>query len=673
MSFISFNLHIGNRKNVLMKHLKKISLLFLLILSGLWLGAQSKEPMATFRQHEMQNLQETISGTYAGRGDENIDAKFYHISIEVAIDSAYISGNVICKLTPVVENLDEFRLDLDRSLTVDSISAPCDTFYQDGDEIVIHLESSFNPGDLISIQLFYKGIPVLAGGYKGLRYEKHDGNQPVIATLSTPFLAHYWYPCKDGSQDKADSVYVNIIHENRIVNGLPLIAVSNGVLEEVELVGTKRISKWRHRYPIVAYYVMLAISNYQLIEDLYTNDNGDSIPLDYYVFAEDFVSQEEGVAEIPEAIDFFNSIYGLYPFADEKYGMTQLGFYSAIENQTNTIINTMQPSWFLISVHELSHMWFADMITCETWNHAWLNEGFATYSEALWTEHTSGSDAYHSYLNSLQYFDGGTLYLESPLDTFQVFTAIIYDKGAWALHMLRGVVGDSLFFESIENYATSRDFMYQNATTEQLREVFETTCEMDLNFYFDQWIYDTYYPIYHYNFTQIDNRLYVALYQAQEEIHGRRPVFEMPVPLKISFEDSSDTTITVWNNLQLQEFEFEIKKTVGFVSVDPDQWILRQEFYKPELPVGISENKIVNKAVVFPNPFTELVNIQIIDKSLLPATIKLFDISGRELISFPVTVKNQQLNLSTLKNGLYFYRFFDVSNKPVLNGKLIKN
>ncbi len=520
---------------------------------------ESQEIMNSFRQLEMKSWNEFRLNAEKQRGDANIDVKFYELDVEIAIDSAYIIGHVLCRFTPTVEGLEELHLDLNGALTVTSISEPSTSFSQENDQITIQLDQTYNPGDIIDINISYHGKPKLAGGYKGLRYETHGSNEPVIATLSTPFVAHYWYPCKDGPEDKADSAYINITIEDREVNGIHLMAVSNGQLELESTSGNKKTFYWRHRYPIVTYYIMVAISNYVHFEDEFEFEEGETMPLDYYAFNEDLEEQQLGVVDMPEAIGLFNNKFGQYPFSNEKYGMTQLGYYGAIENQTNTITNSMEPAWFMTSVHELAHMWFGDMITCETWNHAWINEGFATYSEALWAEHDGGFNAYKSYMNNLQYFDDGTIYLENPLDTFNVFTAIIYYKGAWALHMLRGVVGDELFFESLNNYATNPDFMYQTASTEDLQNVFETTCNIDLDYYFDQWIYDEYYPIYHYNFVQLSNKLYVMLYQAQEELYGRRPVFEMPVQLRVDFSDNSDTLITVWNDEQLQQFDFEFR------------------------------------------------------------------------------------------------------------------
>ncbi len=138
---------------------------------------------------------------------------------------------------------------------------------------------------------------------------------------------------------------------------------------------------------------------------------GESFPLDYYVFENDLNTAQQGVAQLPEAIQVFSDLFGTYPFDNEKYGMTQLGFYGAIENQTNTIQNTLSLSWFDVTVHELGHMWFGDMITLADWHHCWLNEGFATYSEALWDEHLYGFTGYKNNIANNEFWNGGTLYL----------------------------------------------------------------------------------------------------------------------------------------------------------------------------------------------------------------------------------------------------------------------
>jgi len=573
------------------------------LIAMLPLHAQKSQLLLDHYGNEYRTFKESIKNEQAVKGDTNIDVRFYYIDIAIAVDSTYISGAVTILFEPVIPDLSQISISLNSALTVGSVSSPATSFYQDNDEIIITLDTGYDPGEPVELTIEYSGVPVKAGGYKGLRYEKHGDEEPVIATLSTPYLAHYWYPCKDGPADKPDSVYMDITIPDTLINGIPMMGISNGMLENIIDNGDTRTFQWRHRYPIVPYYVMAAVSNYVTFQDTFNGAWGESFPLDYYVFQEDLTSSQTGVVQIPEAIQFFSSIFGPYPFSSEKYGMTQLGFYGAIENQTNTIQNSLSSSWIIISVHELSHMWFGDMITLESWHHSWLNEGFATYAEALWIEHKSGFEAYKQNMATNEFWAGGTLYLENAADTFNTFQPIFYSKGAYAVHMLRGILGDELFFSALFDYAQDPAFMYGHASTEDLRESFETTAGMDLFFFFDQWIYDAYYPVYLYNYSQDEaNQLHVVIPQAQEELYGYRPVFEMPVRMKVSFIGGTDTTLTFWNDEQTQYFTAALGQEITSAEFDPDRWILRVAEYDPDIPVSTEEIHYDRQISVFPNP-----------------------------------------------------------------------
>ncbi|MDB4303951.1 M1 family aminopeptidase, partial [Desulfosarcina sp.] len=597
------------------------------------------------------------------KGDTNIDVKFYYIDITVGVWSPYIEGDVQIIFESLINNLETFSISLNSALTVDNVSAPCESFYQDGDMIIITLDDEYQTGEQIDLTITYHGVPVLAGGYKGMRYETHGSNEPIIATLSTPYLAHYWYPCKDGPQDKPDSVYMDITIPDEVVNGQELMGISNGILENTIDNGDTKTFQWRHRYPIVTYYVMAAISNYTSFEEQFIGNSGESFPLVYYVFQESLSSAQAGVADLPEVIQFYSDVFGEYPFSNEKYGMTQLGFYGAIENQTNTIQNNFSSSWFYVSIHELGHMWFGDMITCADWHHSWLNEGFATYSEALWDEHKYGFESYKDNMETNEFWEGGTLYLQNAADTFNTFQSIVYSKGAYAVHMLRGVCGDDIFFEALTDYSQNPDFMYGNASTEDLQMVYETATGMDLQFFFDQWVYDEYWPFYHYNFQQnSENGLFVMIHQAQEELYGYRPVFEMPVQLRINFTDGTDSTVTVWNDEQTQQFYLELEKEVSSVNLDPDKWILRKSQINPNLPVGISDNIVEDKVKVFPNPFSSELTIQLDDSFSKNQEITILDISGKTIYSFShinsdvLFWNGKSTNGNKAEPGIYFVR-----------------
>ena len=643
-----------------MKHLNisiKYAAFVFLLLSVTFLtsqksSAQKSQELLKHYDYEFQSFKEFVIKNATFKGDTNIDVKFYHLDIEIGIESPFVGGTVLCRFEPVVNNLNEVRLNLNSALSVQSISDPCESFYQDNDEIIITLNDGFNIGDQIDLSIEYEGVPVMAGGYKGLRYETHASNEPIIATLSTPYLAHYWYPCKDGPEDKPDSVYIDITIPELTYSGIELMAVSNGILENVVDNGDTKTFQWRHRYPIVTYYVMAAISNYEHFQQIFSGTGGETYPLDYYVFQEDLNISQQGVVEMPDAMQFFSDVFGTYPFSNEKYGMTQLGFYGAIENQTNTITNNMSPSWFYISVHELGHMWFGDNITCSDWHHAWLNEGFATYSEALWEEHKYGFNTYLNYIQGEQYWNGGTLYLQNAQDTFNIFQSIIYSKGSFTLHMLRGVVGEELFFDGLLNYAQHPDLMYGNATTADLQEVFETTSGLDLEFFFDQWIYDEYYPAYQYNYIQNENHsINFTIKQTQDEL-GRRPVFEMPVRIRFNYSSGGDTTITLWNDEQLQYYYLELPEEINSVSFDPEKWILRTATYTPGLPVGIESIPANSQIKIFPNPNKGKFIIG--SPGLSNSNIKIHDVHGKLVYTITASKDREILDLTHLPEGVYF-------------------
>ncbi len=653
-----------------MKKLLFTSLFFLFTI--ILVQAQRDDALLSLQESEWKTFKEFIRYSEEFIPDTNIDVHFYYLDIAIAIDSHYIQGLVTCNFEPMMSGLEEIRLSLNSSLTVNDVTGDVTSFVRTGDSIMITLDGTYGPGDALQVMIDYEGEPVLAGGYKGLRYESHHLTEPIIATLSTPYLAHYWYPCKDGPSDKPDSVYIDITIPVKEVNGQEVIAVSNGILENIIDNTTEKTYQWRHRYPIVTYYVMAAISNYVMFSENYTGIYGEQYPLDYYVFAQDLEASQDGVEDLPLALDVFSEKFGEYPFSEEKYGMTQLGFYGAIENQTNTITNNMKPNWFMISVHELGHMWFGDMITCGNWHHGWLNEGFASYSEAVYVEAEDGTQAYKDYVSSFEFYGGGTLYLQNANDTFNTFPPIIYDKGAYVLHMLRGVLGDDVFWDCIYTYSTDPDLMYGQAITEDLQTVCEDVLGEELGYFFEQWIYDAYYPQYNYNFENRGDSLAFVIKQVQEQI-GYRPLFTMPVQVKLEFVSGGDTIIQVFNDEIYQVFTVPVPEEVSMIIVDPEDWILCQKDYEPDLPVSLSENENTSDKLmrIYPNPIRESATIEILstDEAF---EFTLFDISGKSVKVMNKLVQGRHnLIRDDLPSGIYFYNLWNASHTIQLSGKVI--
>jgi aminopeptidase N len=456
---------------------------------------------------------------------------------------------------------------------------------------------------------------------------------------------------------------VDITIPDTSIAGIPVTAISNGVLAGVVASTGKRTFQWRERYPIIPYYVMAAVSNYRDFHQTFTGTQGEQFPLDYYVFDEHLVAAQQGVADLPLAMQLYSDLFGVYPFQSEKYGMTQLGFYGAIENQTNTIINNMGTSYFGVSVHELAHMWFGDMITCRDWHHGWLNEGFASYAEALWAEHTGGFPAYKNYMQGFQFYSGGTLYLQNITDPFGIFVTIIYNKGACTLHMLRGVLGDSVFFASLAAYAANPAFRYGHATTEDFQNVCETVSGRNLDFFFQQWVYDQYYPSYGYGFRQdTTNGVTRVVVQQSQGSQGRRAVFEMPIQLKFAYQGGGDTTITVWNNQQSQTFLLPIARRVTGMQFDPDGWILKTaQIVSVEGRVDGQLPPVTTLEQNFPNPFNPVTTISYELPAAVHVRLAVFSLVGEEvavLVDANQTAGRKSVvwNGGGHASGVYLYR-----------------
>lgn len=511
--------------------------------------------------------------------DQNIDVTYYHIDIDIDIENNSINSTVRIDFKRVEEGIDEVRFNLRREFNVTTVGLDATGFSRDQDFVILTIEETVPDDEIVSVSISYEGQPPLATGSaiaKGFRFDTNEEGAPAIATFCTPYLAHYWFPCKDGPTDKADSIKVDITIPQETYNGETLKGVSNGVLTNHVVADGMETFYWKHNYPITPYYILVAVSNYSIIEGSYT-DSEETFELEYYVFPNN--AEATVIDYLPNVIKAYKSFFGSYPFKDEKFGFTQVAQNWSIETQSNPIVGGMTLGWQKTLLHELSHSWFGNSVTNQSWNDVWLNEGFATYATALYYEYAVNRSRYLQELQALDARFNATrnLILEDDTDYGNIFHNIYFHKGAWVLHMLRGQLGDAKMLELLKSYAVN--FKYGHVTTQSFIDHCETVSEMELSWFFDQWVYDIGYPEYQYDFYSdlTNSKGGVILSQVQSDINsGWREVFEMDIELKIHFEDGTSTIQKVRNNLKNQTFEFDFDKKIVKVEVDPNQWILRR-------------------------------------------------------------------------------------------------
>jgi len=500
---------------------------------------------------------------------DDFDVTHYLLDIEFDERDRTLAGSVTVTATSLVPGLQNVVLDLVYPLAVSSVTqagAPL-TFTHANSLVDIALDRPYDTGESFEIVVAYAGFPQSTGlGSFGWNKYSGLGGTGMAWSLSEPEGARSWWPCKDRPADKA------LVEEWYTVSR-KWIATGNGKLIESVRMGNRQQFKWRSTRPLATYLVSIAATEYKTFSDTYIGLDGTPMPVDYYVYKEDLGPAQESFNRTVEMIEFYADLFGEYPFLEDKYGMSAFPFGGAMEHTTNTsygysLIDGTHRYDFIIA-HELAHQWWGDAVSPEIWADIWLNEGFATHSEALWSEGVNGPQAYRDYMSSLWRSSfSGTLYNPSNL-----FGSTSYNKGAWVQHMIRGVVGDGAFFQGMRDwYAGHRD---STGNTEQYRATQEASFGATLDWFFAQWVYGTGRPSYQWGWTTADlgdgtYRTWVRVHQTQ----SGTTTFTMPIRVKVTTASGSEVR-TVWNDIDDQDFTLDTSEPPTSLLFDDGNWILK--------------------------------------------------------------------------------------------------
>lgn len=604
----------------------------------------------------------------------SFDVLHYEINIDFDLTNQLLYGEVGVLSESEVNGLDSITLHL-VDLTVDSITmnGALLSYQHTGGVIEIDLDTTFSQGDTFEVRVTYNGHPSHEP-WGGFWFYPHVAfNLGVGIYTDPPSMGRNWFACYDEPHDKATADMFFTVPDTTT-------AVSNGILVETipDTVNHKVTYHWQETHEMATYLASVAISNYVVVEDPYYSF------IYHYVYPEDSLNGVGSFQNVHLMMEAYETLFSPYHFSKFSFVGAPKG---DMEHQTcvthvDWAING-GTAWDWLLAHEMSHQWWGDWVTIADWRDIWLNEGFATYCEALYMGYAYGASAYHNYMQGIMdyYFNSGELF---PIyDPQWMWGATVYEKGASVLHMLRHVIGDSIFFETLRTYGDS--YAYGNVVTGDFQAICESVTGDTLDWFFQEWIYDWGYP--EYEFSWWADSIGPGQYQVNvhvDQVQTVGPIFNMPIDFRIHTV-GGDTTIVAIVDQQSQDFQLPVYSEPTDFEFDPENWVLKTVIEIPGVeeapPVVASAGFFLSQN--YPNPFTHYTTIpfhvqgsrgaegqgrtsstyQLINLSIYDAagrlTKTLID-GGQSVTSYqlPVAVRWDGTDNSgrQVPGGVYFYR-----------------
>lgn len=595
----------------------------------------------------------------------NYDVKYHRLEFVVDPAIEHLDGKVTTYFE-AKEPISEIIFDLSDNMQVFEVLQRNNqlTFIQNSDdELKISLPATQNMGVLDSLTISYSGNPEQSN-LDSFEFSNHSG-APVIWTLSEPYGAKGWWPCKQDLNDKIDEIDVFITTPTTNSSGQPYIAVSNGMEQSQTIEGTSKTTHYRHNYPIPAYLIAISATNYQVYSHQVEN-NGDSFSIVNYVYSESLANAQASTGVTVDIMNLFIDLFEDYPFENEKYGHAQFGWNGGMEHSTVSFMGSFNRN---LIAHELAHQWFGNKITCGSWKDIWLNEGFATYLSGLVYEKLDGNETFKVWKNqriqSITSQPSGSVYLkdQDTLSVGRIFNGrLTYNKGAMVLHMLRKTIGEDLFYESLQNYLQTPEFAYDYAHTEEFISVVETTSNTDLTEFFDDWLYNEGYPSYSVGWNQeLDNIVNIKINQVQS--HGSVSFFEGPVTLRLMGNNEATEDVILDYDSDGQNFQVSVDFEVTDIVFDPEYDIVSTNNQVLKVDDLTTPNQILK---IYPNPSSSIFQITKPD-SLDVFSIYVFNPIGQMLFK---SEYEEELDVSNLSTGILYLQLH--TNQGIINKTLLK-
>lgn len=589
----------------------------------------------------------------------NYDITYHKLEFIINPAVYFITGKVTTTFK-ALNDMTTVTFDLSNQLTVSSVkkgTASLNFTQNANNELVISLPTIVPLGNSETVEINYSGAPPT--DQQTFTQTTHNGS-PIIWTLSEPFGARDWWPCKQDLNDKVDTIDVYITAPSQY------ISVSNGIETSSSFIlNGNKTTHFHHGYPIPAYLVAIACTNYSVY-----NQTGGTTPSEYpiinYIYPEDLSTVQPQLAQTPPILNLYESLFEIYPFHNEKYGHAQFGWGGGMEHTTVSFMVGFDRQ---LIAHEMAHQWFGDKVTCGSWKDIWLNEGFATYLADLVIENFDGKSAFvadkTNMINYITSSPNGAVYLTDAEATSsdRIFSSrLSYDKGAMVLEMLRFKLGDAVFFQGIKNYLADTKLAYKYATTADLQTHLEQVYGQSLSEFFNDWVYNQGYPTY----TITTENLGAG--QAKFTVHQTQSdpsvsYFEMPIPVSVFGANGEQVNLVLNNTFNGETFTENVPFTITSILFDPEKHLISKSSIAT---LGLADFELNNKIAVYPNPSDANLHIELADDLFLENII-IYNYLGQKIMESSVT----DFAVNALSKGVYTIEI--LTSAGTSHKKIIKN
>lgn len=596
----------------------------------------------------------------------NYDVTYHKLEFTIDPSSTLLNGVVTTNFI-AKENMTEVTFDLADNMVVSQVMQNGNSlsFTQNtDDELVITLFETLNLGETGIVEITYSGNPI-SSGFGSYEQTTHNGD-PIIWTLSEPYGAKGWWPCKQDLNDKVDNIDVYITTPQFNPSNEEYIAVSNGLEQSQTVNGSNKTTHFSHQYPIPAYLIAIAVTNYEVYSHTVPN-NGNPFEIVNYVYPETLATAQSSTPITVDIMNIYTNLFEEYPFASEKYGHAQFGWGGGMEHTTVSFMGGFNRN---LIAHELAHQWFGDKITCGSWKDIWLNEGFATYLSGIIIDELDGNDAFRTWkqqrTSSITSAPDGAVYL-SDTDTLSVnrifSSRLSYNKGSMVLHMLRKKIGDVNFFQGLQDYLNDTDHAFAYAKTEDFIPIMEAASGEDLTEFFSDWLYNEGYPSYTILWNQpLSDQVNVNISQIQSD--ASVSFFEAPVPLRLIGTMGEELDITLDNTTNQEAFTIPVTFTVASVVFDPEADLISKN---NSVSLSLEEPQVDQKLSIYPSPATHKLMFKK-PSALEVSEVRIFNTLGQLLYQ---SIWQSSIDVSSFSSGVLFVQL--QTNQGIINKSVLKN